>query len=135
MSNTAKKNRQLKTKIRCFHKASNDIYGAPRIQRDLVDDGEQVSRQRVGRLMKQADIQSKVVKKFIVTTDSKSTIKPAADRSRRNFATPEPNQAWVTDTTFIRTRKGWLFLGNNTRRPLTESALAVSLGSRSLALV
>ncbi|GAA6136455.1 hypothetical protein NBRC116583_02020 [Arenicella sp. 4NH20-0111] len=110
MSNTAKKNRQLTTKIRCFHKASNDIYGAPRIQRDLVDDGEQVSRQRVGRLMKQADIQSKVVKKFIVTTDSKSTTKPAPDRLRRSFATPEPNQAWVTDTTFIRTRKGWLFL-------------------------
>lgn len=110
MSNTAKKNRQLTTKIRCFHKASNEIYGAPRIQRDLNDDGELVSRQRVGRLMKRAGIESKVVKKFIVTTDSKSTTKPAPDRLRRSFATAEPNQAWVTDTTFIRTRKGWLFL-------------------------
>lgn len=110
MSETAKKNRQLTTKIRCFHKASNDIYGAPRIQRDLNDDGEHVSRQRVGRLMKRAGIQSKVVKKFIVTTDSKATTKPAPDRLRRRFATPSPNQAWVTDTTFIRTRKGWLFL-------------------------
>lgn len=110
MSKTAKKNRQLTTKIRCFHKASNDIYGAPRIQRDLNDDGEPVSRQRVGRLMKQAGIQSKVVKKFVVTTNSKATTKPAPDRLRRNFTTLEPNQAWVTDTTFIRTRKGWLFL-------------------------
>jgi len=110
MSKTAKKNRQLTTKIRCFHKASNDIYGAPRLQRDLNDDGEHVSRQRVGRLMKQAGIQSKVIKKFIITTDSKATTKPAPDRLRRCFVTPEPNQAWVTDTTFIRTRKGWLFL-------------------------
>ena len=110
MSKTAKKNRQLTAKIRCFHKASNDIYGAPRIQRDLNDDGEHVSRQRVGRLMKRAGIQSKVVKKFVVTTDSKATTKPAPDRLRRCFAIPEPNQAWVTDTTFIRTRKGWLFL-------------------------
>lgn len=110
ISKTAKKNRQLTTKIRCFHKASNDVYGAPRIQRDLNDDGESVSRQRVSRLMKQAGIQSKVVRKFIVTTDSKATTKPAPDRLRRCFTTPEPNQAWVTDTTFIRTRKGWLFL-------------------------
>jgi len=83
MSKTAKKNRQLTTKIRCFHKASNDIYGAPRLQRDLNDDGEHVSRQRVGRLMKQAGIQSKVIKKFIITTDSKATTKPAPDRLRR----------------------------------------------------
>jgi len=110
MSQTELKNRQLTTKIRCFHKASDDIYGAPRIQRDLIDDGESVSRQRVGRLMKRASIQSKVVKKFIVTTESKATTKPAPDRLRRNFATSEPNKAWVTDTTFIRTRKGWLFL-------------------------
>ena len=110
MSTTAAKNRQLTTKIRCFHKASNDIYGAPRLQRDLSDDGEHVSRQRVSRLMKEAGIQSKVVKKFIVTTDSKATTKPAPDRLRRCFATPEPNQAWVADTTFVRTRKGWLFL-------------------------
>lgn len=110
MSQTALKNRQLTTKIRCFHKASNDIYGAPRIQRDLTDDGERVSRQRVGRLMKLAGIQSKMVKKFIVTTESKATTKPAPDRLRRNFVKPSPNQAWVTDTTFIRTRKGWLFL-------------------------
>lgn len=110
MSKTAKKNRQLTTKIRCFHKASNDIYGAPRIQQDLIDDGEHVSRQRVGRLMNRAGIQSKVVKKFVVTTNSKATTKPAPDRLRRDFATAQPNQAWVTDTTFIRTRKGWLFL-------------------------
>ena len=58
MSTTAAKNRQLTTKIRCFHKASNDIYGAPRLQRDLSDDGEHVSRQRVSRLMKGHRLQS-----------------------------------------------------------------------------
>ena len=110
LSPTALQNRQLTTKIRCFHKASNDIYGAPRLQRDLKDDGEVVSRQRVGRLMKRAGIQSKVVKKFIVTTESKATTKPAPDRLQRNFTTDTPNETWVTDTTFIRTRKGWLFL-------------------------
>jgi len=109
-SKTALKNRQLTNKIRCFHKASHDIYGAPRIQQDLRNDGELVSRQRVGRLMKQAGIQSKVVQRFILTTQSKSTLPAVPDRLQRNFKTAQANEAWVSDTTFIRTRKGWLFL-------------------------
>lgn len=107
---TARKNRQLVTKIQCFHKASNEIYGAPRIHRDLLESGERVSRQRVGRLMRKANIQSKVAKKFVITTQSKSTTKIAPDRLQRCFQTDQPNQAWVSDTTFIRTRQGWLFL-------------------------
>lgn len=109
-SMTARKNQQLITQIRCFHRASNDIYGAPRIHRDLLQHGECVSRQRVGRLMRQAGIQSKVAKKFIVTTQSKATTPLAPDRLRRNFTTSKPNEAWVSDTTFVRTRQGWLFL-------------------------
>jgi len=110
LSKTALKNRQLITKIRCFHKASNEIYGAPRIHRDLQDSGEQVSRQRVARLMSRAGIQSKVAKQFIITTRSKSKTPAAPDRLRRCFKAAQANQAWVSDTTFIRTRQGWLYL-------------------------
>ena len=28
----------------------------------------------------------------------------------RQFETPLPNQAWVSDITYIRTRSGWLYL-------------------------
>ena len=109
-SETAKKNQQLTTKIRCFHKASKEIYGSPRIHKDLVESGECVSRHRVARLMRKAQIQSKVSKRFIVTTESKATTPLAPDRLRRHFRTRKQNQAWVGDTTFIRTRQGWLFL-------------------------
>lgn len=110
LSRTARKNRQLVTKIRCFHQASNEIYGSPRIHKDLVESGERVSRQRVARLMRRSQIQSKVARKFIVTTESKAKTPVAPDRLRRNFNTGKQNQAWVGDTTFIRTRQGWLFL-------------------------
>ncbi len=103
-------NQRLLTKIRCFHKASHSIYGSPRIQKDLIDDGEHVSRQRVARLMKTARIQSKVAKKFVITTNSRNTKAPSPDRLKRNFQTVAKNQAWVSDTTFIRTRQGWLYL-------------------------
>ena len=49
LSATARANQRLVTKIRCYHKASRSTYGSPRIHRDLVDDGEKVSRQRVAR--------------------------------------------------------------------------------------
>lgn len=110
LSETQKHNNRLVTKIRCYHQASRCIYGSPRIQRDLLADGEQVSRQRVARLMHKEGIQSKRVKRFIVTTNSKATTAPAPDRLQRQFRTAKANQAWVSDTTFIRTRQGWLYL-------------------------
>jgi transposase InsO family protein len=60
--------------------------------------------------MKAAGIQAKMAKQFVITTNSKNTQAPAPDRLKRVFRTTRPNQAWVSDTTFIRTRQGWLYL-------------------------
>jgi len=60
--------------------------------------------------MQSAGIQSKMAKRFVITTNSKNTLAPAPDRLKRLFRTSKPNQAWVSDTTFIRTRQGWLYL-------------------------
>lgn len=110
LSKTHKTNQRLVTKIRCYHQASRRTYGSPRIQKDLLADGELVSRQRVARLMSAEHIQSKMAKRFVVTTNSKRTTSPAPDRLQRQFKTQDKNQAWVSDTTFIRTRQGWLYL-------------------------
>jgi putative transposase len=110
LSKTAQDNKRLVTKIRCFHKASRSTYGSPRIQKDLTNDGEIVSRQRVARLMKSVSIESKMAKRFVITTHSKNITSPAPDLLKRNFRTKSINQAWVSDTTFIRTRQGWLYL-------------------------
>lgn len=110
LSHTAKTNRRLLTKIRCYHQASFERYGSPRIHQDLLASGEHVSRPRVARLMRAAGIQSKMAKRFVITTDSKNTYAPAPNRLRQVFRTQCTNQAWVSDTTFIRTRQGWLYL-------------------------
>ena len=109
-SNRAKSNRRLLTKIQCFHKASRGIYGSPRIHQDLLSCGEQVGIHRVARLMKKADIQSRMARKFVITTNSKNTQAPAPDRVERRFCSHRKNQTWVSDTTFIATRQGWLYL-------------------------
>lgn len=110
MSATQKENQRLQSKIRCFHKASRSIYGSPRIHRDLIESGEEVSRPRVARIMRSAGIQSKMAKKFIVTTNSRNTNAPAPDHLQRDFSVSAKNKAWVSDTTFIQTRQGWMFL-------------------------
>jgi len=109
-SERARTNRQLMTKIVVYHKASREIYGSPRIHGDLIATGETAGLNRVARLMRRHGIQSRMARKFVITTDSKNTLQPAPDRLQRNFDRDRPNQAWVSDTTFIQTRQGWLFL-------------------------
>ncbi|PHS30392.1 MAG: IS3 family transposase [Methylophaga sp.] len=109
-STTERSKQRLLTKIRCFHHASRQTYGSPRIHKDLLAVDECVSVNRVARLMRAENIQSKMAKRFVITTYSKNTLAPAPDRLKRAFRTAAPNRAWVSDTTFIRTRQGWLYL-------------------------
>jgi transposase InsO family protein len=109
-STTKRSNQSLLTKIHCYYQASRQTYGSPRIHQDLIAIGERVSVNRVARLMQSAGIQSKMAKRFVITTNSKNTLTPAPDRLQRDFARTKPNQVWVSDTTFIRTRQGWLYL-------------------------
>jgi putative transposase len=105
----AQSNRALMASIDGFHKASRRTYGSPRIHRDLQACGERVGVNRVAQLMRRHGVQSKMAKKFVITTDSKNTLSPAPDRIRREFTRTMRDQAWVSDTTFISTRKGWMY--------------------------
>ncbi len=109
-SNRSRENQHLTQLIRYFHKKSRRNSGSPKIHRDLIDVGETCSENRVARLMKAAGIQSKLTRKFVITTNSKNTLQPAPDLLQRQFSVDRCNRAWVSDTTFIPTREGWLFL-------------------------
>lgn len=103
-------NQRLTQKIATIHRQHHEIYGSPKIHQELLEQGEQCSENRVARLMNKAGIQSKLARQFVITTDSKNTMQPAPDRIQRQFNAQQINQAWVSDTTFIPTREGWLFL-------------------------
>lgn len=109
-SQRTRENRRLRTKIVQFHQASRKTYGSPRIYKDLLEDGETCSEKRVARLMQKHNIHSKMAKKFVITTDSKNTLVPAPDLLQRRFKVKRANESWVTDTTFISTRQGWMYL-------------------------
>lgn len=103
-------NTRLSAKIADFHRRSRGVYGSPKIYKDLCDAGETCGVNRVARLMRGAGIESKLARKFVITTNSKNTLEPAPDRLQRHFRAAKANQAWVSDTTFIGTRQGWLYL-------------------------
>ena len=44
------------------------------------------------------------------TTDSRHTLPVSPNVLAHQFDKPLPNQAWVSDITYLRTRSGWLYL-------------------------
>lgn len=109
-SKRSQRDQALKAKIKDSHEQSRGIYGARRILSDLKDEGEEVSRTRVNRLMKEEKIRSKVKKKFKATTYSDHG-KPVFDNVlNREFSPEEPNRVFAGDITYIPTREGWLYL-------------------------
>jgi putative transposase len=109
-SNRSRENKALTARIKYHHQQSREIYGSPKLHEDLMAEGETCSVNRVARLMSAADIKSKMARKFVITTNSKNTMQPAPDLLKRNFTTDKHDMAWVSDTTFITTREGFLYL-------------------------
>ncbi|WP_254843300.1 IS3 family transposase, partial [Deinococcus marmoris] len=104
------KDRVLTAKIRTSFEDSRGTYGALRIKADLCEQGEQISRQRIGRLMRQAELVARGKRKFRTTTKAKSSHPLVENLLARNFAADGPNQKWATDITYLPTQEGWLYL-------------------------
>jgi transposase InsO family protein len=100
----------LLEKIKESHRQSNGRYGSPNIHKDLREWGYRCSRKRVARLMREAGLRSKTVKRFKVTTQSKHTLPVAENLLQRDFTAMAPTKAWVSDITYLWTRQGWLYL-------------------------
>jgi putative transposase len=103
-------NRRILFEIRRIHELSKGSYGAPRITKELHKLGYTVSRPRVARLMKQNGIRSVHAKKFKVTTNSNHDYPIMENLLDRNFKASERARVWVSDITYVRTRKGWMYL-------------------------
>ena len=89
---------------------SRQTYGTERIQEDLREQGEKVSRRRIGRLMKKVGLVCKTIKKFKATTNSNHNERISTNLLNRNFKVDAPNKVWVGDITYIWTDEGWFYL-------------------------
>jgi len=105
---------RLMLNIRVAHERSDRTYGAPRIQRDLRDDGLAVSTKRVARLMRQARLAGEPGhRRAPRTTDSAHADPVAPNVLARQFdvnGVRRLDRVWVSDLTYVPTREGWLYL-------------------------
>jgi transposase InsO family protein len=106
----AQKDQVLSERIRVPFEANRRVYGTRRLKACLADEGEHVSRRRIGRLMAQQDLQVKTRRKFKVTTDSHHGQAVAPHVLERHFDVNESDTAYVGDITYIWTAQGWLYL-------------------------
>lgn len=90
--------------------ASGRSYGSRRLCQTLRAQGMSIGRYRVRRLMREAVLRPVWKRKFIHTTDSKHALPVAENVLDRQFDVAAPNQAWVSDITYVRTGQGWLYL-------------------------
>lgn len=92
----AQANARLLERMREVHEGSKGVIGAPRMQENLVDEGEKVSLNRVARLMKRAGLQGRLRR-----TKRRFGGKPGArpmgveNLLERNFEAFEPETKWV----------------------------------------
>jgi putative transposase len=101
---------RLGLEIAAIHTQSRQRYGSPRIHAELQDRGCRTGRKRVARLMRVRGLVARRRRRFRVTTQSQHPFPIAPNLLARQFERAVPDQAWVTDITYIPTGEGWLYL-------------------------
>lgn len=109
-SKRALENQQLAKQVKEAFIEGRGNYGARRIRRLLMRLDVQISRRRVGKLMKQQNLVCKTKIKFKLTTDSKHALPIAPNLLARDFTANKPDEKYVGDISYIWTHEGWLYL-------------------------
>ena len=109
-SDRALEDERLRPKVVEAFKLGRGTYGSVRVRRELIDQGFEIGRRRVARLMGEMGLVGLPARKFQTTTDSNHDKPIAANVLDRDFVASRPNEKWVTDITYIWTGEGWLYL-------------------------
>jgi putative transposase len=88
------------------------VYGSPRIQAELRAAGIRCGRNRIARLMRQAQLcaRPRAARGRATRHDPAASARVAPNVLNREFTASAPNAKWVADVTYIPTRQGWLYL-------------------------
>ena len=83
-------------------------YGSPRVFMELKEKGVSCSEKRVAKIMKKNNLVAKRRKKWrgkkLVVKEKKPNL------LNQDFTAEKKNAKWVSDITYIRTGKGWVYL-------------------------
>lgn len=109
-SRRAQEDAVLLEKIRAIHHRYRQACGSDKTWHLLKSQGVTCGRHRVARLRRTHGIEANRMKRFRGSYAARNS-EPASDNVlNRQFTVRRPDEAWVTDTTFITTRQGMLYL-------------------------
>ena len=91
--------------------------------------GFDTGRDRIVRLRRELGLRCKQKRKFKATTNSNHAFPVAANLLEQTFAPTRPNEAWVSDITYISTYEGWLYLAG-IKDVFTCEMVGYALGAR-----
>jgi len=100
----------LAARIHAIFKEHRSKYGSRRILKQLEEEGYDIGRYKVRRIMKDLGLKAKISKRFKVTTDSRHAFPVAPNVLNRNFDVTAPNKVWTADISYVWTLEGWLYL-------------------------
>ena len=86
------------------------MYGYRKLTLDMRDLGERCGKHRVARLLKLDGLRSQTGYRRRPGMRGGKPAVVAPNHLQRQFKVREPNRAWVSDITYIRTHEGWLYL-------------------------
>ena len=84
-------------------------YGSRRIREELNRRGKEVNRKKVQRIMREDNLLCLRKRKFVVTTDSRHSLKVYPNLAAKMVLTGV-NQLWVSDITYIRLDEEFVYL-------------------------
>ena len=97
-------------RIGAIFAASRRTYGSPRVHTKRHEEGTQLGRKRMARLMRVAGPSIAPWRRALCTTDSRHDNPMAPNLPGRQFTKLRPDVVWLADISHISTNEGWLYL-------------------------
>ena len=94
--------------IQTIYDDNHQIYGAPKIAKEMQKKGEKISQRTVGVYMREMGIKACYIKPYVKTTFDSDFSTKLHNILKRDFSPSKPNEAWCTDITYIFTLEGFV---------------------------
>ncbi|AZZ90699.1 IS3 family transposase [Hahella sp. KA22] len=100
----------LHRRMKRLFNASRSSLGSREMMKKLREEGFQVGRYRVRKLMSRLGLQVTQRVAYKPTTRRKHHHAVADNLLNQNFNPTAPNQVWAGDVTYLKTGEGWMYL-------------------------
>lgn len=101
---------ELEHKIETIFHNNHDVYGTRKIKRSLIKSDLQVSRRKIGRIMKKLGLVSKYTVAQFKPQKQKCNEEPIKNELNRKFNGQAPYAVVVSDLTYVRVNYKWNYV-------------------------